>query len=121
MTTFTFLTQSQRFFSSMDQIQVSKREQKHWKWFNTSKILTMMAHVKLLPLVSEPIGLTIFTISLLWSLICICVSFAEDGRLMADAESGEFWGFFGGFAPLPRKTANDEDKTYTSDITQLFW
>ena len=47
--------------------------------------------------------------------------FAEDGRLMADAESGEFWGFFGGFAPLPRKTANDEDKTYNSDITKLFW
>jgi hypothetical protein len=40
---------------------------------------------------------------------------------MADADSGEFWGFFGGFAPLPRKTANDEDKTYNSDITRLFW
>ncbi|KAF3544142.1 hypothetical protein DY000_02010247 [Brassica cretica] len=48
------------------------------------------------------------------------VATVEDGRLMADAESGEFWGFFGGFAPLPRKTANDEDKTYISDITQLF-
>ncbi|KAK9697533.1 hypothetical protein RND81_08G043900 [Saponaria officinalis] len=34
----------------------------------------------------------------------------EDGRLMADAESGEFWGFFGGFAPLPRKVANDGNK-----------
>lgn len=31
----------------------------------------------------------------------------EDGRLMADVESGEFWGFFGGFAPLPRKTATE--------------
>lgn len=40
---------------------------------------------------------------------------------MADAESGEFWGFFGGFAPLPRKTANNEDKTYNADTTQLFW
>ncbi|KVH93644.1 hypothetical protein Ccrd_004304, partial [Cynara cardunculus var. scolymus] len=29
---------------------------------------------------------------------------AKDGMLMADAEAGEFWGFFGGFAPLPRKT-----------------
>ncbi|WCJ19623.1 villin putative [Euphorbia peplus] len=27
----------------------------------------------------------------------------EDGILTADAETGEFWGFFGGFAPLPRK------------------
>ncbi|CAH2077503.1 unnamed protein product [Thlaspi arvense] len=48
------------------------------------------------------------------------VATVEDGKLMADAESGEFWGFFGGFAPLPRKTANDEDKTYSSDITKLY-
>ncbi|KAK4798794.1 hypothetical protein SAY86_031120 [Trapa natans] len=32
----------------------------------------------------------------------------EDGRLMADAATGEFWGFLGGFAPLPRKTAMQE-------------
>ncbi|KAA8522743.1 hypothetical protein F0562_009095 [Nyssa sinensis] len=37
------------------------------------------------------------------------VAAVEDGKLMADAETGEFWGFFGGFAPLPRKAANDED------------
>ncbi|CAN8326574.1 unnamed protein product [Cochlearia groenlandica] len=48
------------------------------------------------------------------------VGTVEDGKLMADAESGEFWGFFGGFAPLPRKTASDEDKTYNSDIAKLF-
>ncbi|XP_074273714.1 villin-4-like [Silene latifolia] len=34
----------------------------------------------------------------------------EDGRLMADVEAGEFWGFFGGFAPLPRKSATDRNK-----------
>ncbi|EPS57833.1 hypothetical protein M569_16984, partial [Genlisea aurea] len=38
----------------------------------------------------------------------------EDGRLMADADTGEFWGFFGGFAPLPRKTVNEE--TESADI-----
>ncbi|WZY68564.1 hypothetical protein YC2023_000804 [Brassica napus] len=48
------------------------------------------------------------------------VATVEDGRLMADADSGEFWGFFGGFAPLPRKTANAEDKTVTFDIKKLF-
>ncbi|CAN6915367.1 unnamed protein product [Brassica oleracea] len=48
------------------------------------------------------------------------VATVEDGRLMADADSGEFWGFFGGFAPLPRKTANEEDRTHTSDIKKLF-
>uniref|UniRef100_A0A7N0ZUL5 HP domain-containing protein n=1 Tax=Kalanchoe fedtschenkoi TaxID=63787 RepID=A0A7N0ZUL5_KALFE len=32
----------------------------------------------------------------------------EDGKMMADAESGEFWGLFGGFAPLPRKAASQD-------------
>ncbi|KAL9224110.1 hypothetical protein vseg_000179 [Gypsophila vaccaria] len=35
------------------------------------------------------------------------VAAIEDGRMMADAESGEFWGFFGGFAPLPRKVSTN--------------
>ncbi|XP_022753401.1 villin-4-like [Durio zibethinus] len=47
------------------------------------------------------------------------VAAIEDGKLMADAETGEFWGFFGGFAPLPRKTASDEDKTVESHPTKL--
>ncbi|KAJ4830498.1 Villin-4 [Turnera subulata] len=47
------------------------------------------------------------------------VAAVEDGKLMADAESGEFWGFFGGFAPLPRKTASDADKTNGPSSTKL--
>ncbi|XP_022729474.1 villin-4-like [Durio zibethinus] len=47
------------------------------------------------------------------------VAAVEDGKLMADAETGEFWGFFGGFAPLPRKTFSDEDKTIDSHPTKL--
>ena len=39
---------------------------------------------------------------------------------MADSETGEFWGFFGGFAPLPRKTSSDEDKPLDSHSTKLF-
>ncbi|KAL6525515.1 Villin-4 [Orobanche hederae] len=39
----------------------------------------------------------------------------DDGKLMADADTGEFWGFFGGFAPLPRKTNMDEFKS--TDVT----
>jgi len=50
----------------------------------------------------------------------ICPFRIEDGKLMADAETGEFWGFFGGFAPLPRKTTSDEDKTDVSFPTKLF-
>jgi len=39
---------------------------------------------------------------------------------MADAESGEFWGFFGGFAPLPRKTANEVKKNADPAPPKLF-
>ncbi|KAL9260619.1 Villin-4-like protein [Drosera capensis] len=48
------------------------------------------------------------------------VAAIEDGKLMADAETGEFWGFFGGFAPLPRKTANEEDKPAEVVPAKLF-
>ncbi|GAA0155569.1 non-motor actin binding protein [Lithospermum erythrorhizon] len=44
----------------------------------------------------------------------------EDGKLMADAESGEFWGLFGGFAPLPRKTASDDSKKAEDIPTTLY-
>ncbi|XP_062077516.1 villin-4-like [Humulus lupulus] len=47
------------------------------------------------------------------------VAAVEDGKLMADPEAGEFWGFFGGFAPLPKKVASDEDKTFASQPTKL--
>ncbi|CAI8611125.1 unnamed protein product [Vicia faba] len=47
------------------------------------------------------------------------VASIEDGRLMADSESGEFWGLFGGFAPLPRKTFSDDDKTIDSHDPKL--
>ncbi|KAI7748732.1 hypothetical protein M8C21_015893 [Ambrosia artemisiifolia] len=45
----------------------------------------------------------------------------EDGKLMSDAETGEFWGLFGGFAPLPRKTTTDDVKSANALPTQLFW
>ncbi|CAL9082850.1 unnamed protein product [Musa acuminata var. zebrina] len=38
------------------------------------------------------------------------VAAVEDGKLMADADAGEFWGYFGGFAPLPRKVASEGDR-----------
>ncbi|KAJ9548328.1 hypothetical protein OSB04_020871 [Centaurea solstitialis] len=48
------------------------------------------------------------------------IATVEDGKLMSDAETGEFWGFFGGFAPLPRKTATDDTKNVDAVTTQLF-
>ncbi|CAH8382958.1 unnamed protein product [Eruca vesicaria subsp. sativa] len=48
------------------------------------------------------------------------IAAVEDGRMMADAEAGEFWGLFGGFAPLPKKPAANEDQTAESDGIKLF-
>ncbi|KAK9099863.1 hypothetical protein Scep_023293 [Stephania cephalantha] len=47
------------------------------------------------------------------------VAAIEDGKLMADAETGEFWGFFGGFAPLPRRTATEDDKNDEPSAAKL--
>ncbi|KGN65472.1 villin-4 isoform X1 [Cucumis sativus] len=47
------------------------------------------------------------------------VAAIEDGKLMADVETGEFWALFGGFAPLPRKVAGEGDKTVESHPTKL--
>ncbi|KAJ6844880.1 villin-5-like isoform X2 [Iris pallida] len=38
------------------------------------------------------------------------VAVVDDGKMMSDAEAGEFWGLFGGFAPLPRKSYNGVDR-----------
>ncbi|KAL4323859.1 hypothetical protein GQ457_11G018240 [Hibiscus cannabinus] len=43
----------------------------------------------------------------------------EDGKLMADAASGEFWALFGGFAPLLRKSGQDEDSTDSHPTNKL--
>ncbi|KAJ0246069.1 Villin-5 [Hirschfeldia incana] len=48
------------------------------------------------------------------------IAAVEDGRLMADAEAGEFWGLFGGFAPLPKKSALRDHLTAGSDGIKLF-
>ncbi|XP_042444223.1 villin-3-like isoform X2 [Zingiber officinale] len=47
------------------------------------------------------------------------VAVVEDGKLMADAHAGEFWGYFGGFAPLPRKAASEGDKKVYSFVKLL--
>ncbi|KAE9601650.1 putative villin headpiece, villin/Gelsolin, ADF-H/Gelsolin-like domain-containing protein [Lupinus albus] len=47
------------------------------------------------------------------------IAAVEDGRLMSDSDTGEFWSFFGGFAPLPRKTVNDDDKPADSHPPKL--
>lgn len=47
--------------------------------------------------------------------------------MMADADTGEFWGLFGGFAPLPRKiSSKDNNESNSQGIIvisppKLFW
>ncbi|CAH9070492.1 unnamed protein product [Cuscuta epithymum] len=48
------------------------------------------------------------------------VTAIEDGKLMADADTGEFWGLFGGFAPLPRKSTTDGTKSPDAPSTRLY-
>ncbi|KAJ3693444.1 hypothetical protein LUZ60_008924 [Juncus effusus] len=48
------------------------------------------------------------------------VASVDDGKLMADAEAGEFWGFFGGFAPLPRRTTSDNSSKLEVSSAKLF-
>lgn len=40
---------------------------------------------------------------------------------MADAEAGEFWALFGGFAPLPRKTASEDNGEDREIAIKLIW
>ncbi|KAG8086995.1 hypothetical protein GUJ93_ZPchr0010g7989 [Zizania palustris] len=47
------------------------------------------------------------------------VAAVEDGRLMADAEAGDFWGFFGGFAPLPRRAPVEDNENYEDTAFKL--
>jgi hypothetical protein len=41
--------------------------------------------------------------------------------MMADAEAGEFWGFFGGFAPLPRRANVDSNEKDEEKTLKLLW
>lgn len=35
--------------------------------------------------------------------------FLEDGKLVAESDSGEFWVLFGGFAPIGKKVISEDD------------
>jgi gelsolin len=41
--------------------------------------------------------------------------------MMADAEAGEFWGFFGGFAPLPRRAPAEGNEKHDETAFKLLW
>ncbi|PWZ12578.1 Villin-5 [Zea mays] len=47
------------------------------------------------------------------------IASVEDGRMMSDAEAGEFWGFFGGFAPLPRRAPAEGNEKHEETAFKL--
>ncbi|XP_039806628.1 villin-5 isoform X2 [Panicum virgatum] len=47
------------------------------------------------------------------------IASVEDGRMMADPEAGEFWGFFGGFAPLPRRAPAEGNEKHEETAIKL--
>ena len=40
---------------------------------------------------------------------------------MADAEAGEFWVFFGGIAPLPRRAPAEDKEKHEETAFKLLW
>lgn len=48
------------------------------------------------------------------------VAIVEDGKL-DDADSGEFWAAFGGFAPIAKKSTSDDDVEPKSTPARLTW
>ncbi|GJV50106.1 villin-1 isoform X1 [Tanacetum coccineum] len=48
------------------------------------------------------------------------VAAIEDGKFVGDAEVGEFWNFFGGYAPIPKDPPSDQQQAQTLAI-KLFW
>ncbi|XP_007016120.2 PREDICTED: villin-1 [Theobroma cacao] len=48
------------------------------------------------------------------------VAIIEDGKLVGDSDVGEFWSFFGGYAPIPRDSALAGEQQVDSPVI-LFW
>lgn len=61
----------------------------------------MKGSVRGLLLVSWSLSMVLISVTFYYNLTPFFeMLLIEDGKLMADAEAGEFWGLFGGFAPL---------------------
>lgn len=54
--------------------------------------------------------------------VCSYVFFliSDDGKLQAEGDSGEFWVLFGGFAPIGKKTVNDDDIVLETTAPKLY-
>uniref|UniRef100_A0A1D1Z314 Villin-2 n=1 Tax=Anthurium amnicola TaxID=1678845 RepID=A0A1D1Z314_9ARAE len=48
------------------------------------------------------------------------VAIVEDGKLVAESDSGEFWVLFGGFAPIGKKAASEDDIPLENTAGRLY-
>lgn len=48
------------------------------------------------------------------------IAIVDDGKLVAESDSGEFWALFGGFAPIGKKNGNDDDSRMESTPGKLY-
>ena len=48
------------------------------------------------------------------------VDFTDDGKLVAESDSGEFWVLFGGFAPIGKKATSEDDVTLETTPGKLY-
>ncbi|KAL5719708.1 Villin-2 [Ranunculus cassubicifolius] len=48
------------------------------------------------------------------------VAIVEDGKLQTESDSGEFWVIFGGYAPIGKKTASEDDITLETTSGVLY-
>ena len=46
--------------------------------------------------------------------------FSDDGKLVAEANTGEFWSLFGGFAPIGKRATSDDDSPCESYAGKLY-
>lgn len=56
----------------------------------------------------------------LGSYIPIWFAILDDGKLDTESDSGEFWVLFGGFAPIGKKVASDDDAVPEATPAKLY-
>ncbi|XP_021720685.1 villin-1-like isoform X1 [Chenopodium quinoa] len=49
------------------------------------------------------------------------VATIEDGKFVGDSDAGEFWSFFGGYAPISRDSSSFFKKQHDAPFVKLFW
>lgn len=52
----------------------------------------------------------------MWMMLII----SDDGKLVAESDSGEFWVLFGGFAPIGKKVTGEDDVTMETTPGKLY-